>query len=320
MTQGIRRIIKVFRKPAAGLVCWLAKFWASFLVRLLPWLTPVQRENILKPHLRLLGYVRSSPIEATGKAPLFRAETLNSELFSDVLSILPGKLMQFEQEIVTFCNARNYGEEYTKHLLSHKFRYYLTRTWLESIIVERQGIIVLEMGGEGLATDILHMHFPQVNWQVTQADLRYPWTDISAESIDLIVSMEVLEHLSDLPDGINHGFFRTGLKAALKESYRVLKPGGVMMITTPNAGSIVHLESALAGLRPWFYAQHNREYTIQELIEELEGAGFLIHRWKAVHCLSTDLFPNHVHTFQMLVDYQHPTANRGDDLFIVAGK
>ncbi len=283
-------------------------------------MTPSQRESILKPHLRLLGFVKSLPSEGSDQAPLLQAEALNTELFSDIHSISPNDLMRFEQEIITFCNKRNCGDEYTKHLLSHKYRYYLTLTWLETIIGAQKGMVALEMGGEGLSSDLLRAHFPQVTWKVTQGDLRYPWSDVPAESVDLIVSMEVLEHLSDLPDGINHGFFRTGLKATLKESCRVLKPGGMMMITTPNAGSIIHLESSLAGLRPWFYVHHIREYAIQELLDELSEAGFVIHRWKAVHCLSSDLFPNHVRAFQMLVDYQQPTANRGDDLFIVAGK
>lgn len=45
--------------------------------------------------------------------------------------------------------------------------------------------------------------------------------DVSANSVDIVIMIEVIEHLTDL-----HG--------TLKNIYRVMKPGGYIFITTPN--------------------------------------------------------------------------------------
>ena len=79
----------------------------------------------------------------------------------------------------------------------------------------------------------VHQHFP-------------PFTGISDATFDYIVSFQVIEHIPD-----DHLF--------IKEIYRVLKPGGKAIITTPNkAKSLTR--------NPW----HIREYTPRDLANLLE--------------------------------------------------
>jgi SAM-dependent methyltransferase len=98
----------------------------------------------------------------------------------------------------------------------------------------------------------------------------FPYPD---ESFDVVVFSELIEHL-----GVNP-------VCALAEIHRVLRPGGIVIVTTPNSLSLERFETFLrAGSRmvdrysPLFGygARHNREYHVRELRELLEGTGFAI--------------------------------------------
>ncbi|HRF97201.1 MAG TPA: methyltransferase domain-containing protein, partial [Aggregatilineales bacterium] len=99
-------------------------------------------------------------------------------------------------------------------------------------------------------------------------------------TFDAVILSEVLEHLDDDVAG-------------LKEAYRVLKPGGVVVITVPNADypflwdpinrTLQHLfkthisKGMLAGI----WANHVRLYTREELRQNTACAGFIIEEERA---------------------------------------
>ena len=249
-----------------------------------------------------------------------KAKLLNKELYADYHAVSPQQWSEFTDEIRQFCQARQYSPEYTEGWVSHRYRLYFTLEWIRKITEEYPGLTIgLEVGGASIMTDLICQYFPQLQWQNTNGDLRFPW-DIKDQSVDLIVCTEVLEHLSDIPEGYGDSFFKTGLRAALREAYRVLRPGGVMLITTPNAASVLHLESVLYGGAPWFYQLHVREYTPDEILLELQQAGFTIQRWRTVHCLTIDHQKNYSILFHLLLKYHYTVLNRGDDLFLIAQK
>lgn len=256
-----------------------------------------------------------------------QAKALNQQLYGDAWSISKWEMERFEGELRRFSKQRRYEPDYEAEFLAQRYRIYLSLKWLEQVLADRGGdqtpgsLQGLEMGGITIVTDLLAQTFPQVSWQNTSGDIRYPWENSDA-SADLIVSMEVLEHLSDLPDGINNGFYGTGLKAALRESYRVLKPGGILFITTPNTASVFNLNKSLAGVPAWFYLLHLREYALGELQDALQEAGFKVLRTQAVQCLTVDYNLDYTFLFQTLLDslVDANVNDRGDDLFIVALK
>ncbi|SFT98199.1 Methyltransferase domain-containing protein [Algoriphagus locisalis] len=88
--------------------------------------------------------------------------------------------------------------------------------------------------------DELKVKFPKIEFQ--QAVIP-PFAGIADNSFDTVVSFQVIEHIP------NDRLF-------LEEIYRVLKPGGKAVISTPN---INHTLSR----NPW----HEREYTPQQLID-----------------------------------------------------
>ncbi len=90
-----------------------------------------------------------------------------------------------------------------------------------------------------------------------------------ADTFDLVLFCEILEHLPFDP------------VHSLAEIHRVLRPGGAVLITTPNAArtdnvvKMLHGDNVyevLSGHGP--YGRHNREYTVEELRILLTLEGF----------------------------------------------
>jgi SAM-dependent methyltransferase len=90
-----------------------------------------------------------------------------------------------------------------------------------------------------------------------------------AGSFDVVLFCEILEHLLMNP------------LAALRQIHRVLKPGGVLILTTPNVARLDNVLAMINGANiydPYSgfgpYGRHNREYNRHELHRLLNFAGF----------------------------------------------
>jgi SAM-dependent methyltransferase len=95
----------------------------------------------------------------------------------------------------------------------------------------------------------------------------FPYPD---ETFDVVIFSELVEHLAINPVW------------ALAEMHRVLKPGGHLLVSTPNALSLERLDAVVRGRRPsvdqyspafGYGARHNREYSADEL-QYLLDTGF----------------------------------------------
>jgi glycosyltransferase involved in cell wall biosynthesis/SAM-dependent methyltransferase len=101
----------------------------------------------------------------------------------------------------------------------------------------------------------------------------FPYT---SESFDTVLCCELIEHLFADPMHM------------MSEINRILKPGGHVLITTPNLGSLRAISAILQGYHPSFFpayirprkageepeARHNREYVPMEIQHLLTDAGF----------------------------------------------
>jgi SAM-dependent methyltransferase len=133
---------------------------------------------------------------------------------------------------------------------------------------------VLEAGcGEGYGADLIAEHANRVigldydEQTVAHVRARYPRIDmrhgnladlpLPAGEVDVVVNFQVIEHLWD------QGQFVT-------ECHRVLRPGGVLMMSTPNR--ITFSPGRDTPLNPF----HTRELNAAELTELLVEAGFAI--------------------------------------------
>lgn len=100
-------------------------------------------------------------------------------------------------------------------------------------------------------------------------DGRLPFEDAV---FDVVTNLAVIEHLPGHPLGL------------LREMRRVLHPGGVAMVSGPNAIALTKRVKLLLGVHPYIpfelwtgerYYSHYREYTAAEFRELLTRAGFI---------------------------------------------
>lgn len=116
----------------------------------------------------------------------------------------------------------------------------------------------------------------------------------------------------------------------MSEINRVLRPGGHVLITTPNIASLRALAAILQGFHPGFFpaylkpcedgdARHNREYTPKEIHRLLHDAGFEVEK------LETGAFreepkPELIWVEDVLVRYGLPAELRGDGIYALGRK
>lgn len=105
--------------------------------------------------------------------------------------------------------------------------------------------------------------FPQVTWVVAGAA---PLPFASA-SFDAVFAGELIEHLADPALG-------------LSEFNRVLKPGGTLILTTPNR---LRLANAVDGSERPYSPDHLSELSYDELRRALPAAGFAVERSTGLH-------------------------------------
>ena len=118
----------------------------------------------------------------------------------------------------------------------------------------------------------------------------------------------------------------------MSEVNRILKPGGHLVLTTPNIAALRGISAILQGYHPGFFhayirpsasgevdARHNREYTPGEIHRLLENSGF------EVTLLETGEFRDEPHpefgwVHHLLARYWLSTDLRGDGIYAVGRK
>jgi ubiquinone/menaquinone biosynthesis C-methylase UbiE len=117
-------------------------------------------------------------------------------------------------------------------------------------------------------------HLAERGASLTRTDIHH--LPFASESFDRVLMSEVLEHLAD-----DHG--------ALREVYRVMKPGAILAMTVPHRhypywyDPINRVAERLKGpIRngPFagIWANHERLYDPDEVVRVVQGAGFAIER------------------------------------------
>lgn len=136
-------------------------------------------------------------------------------------------------------------------------------------------------------------------------------------SIDLLLSLEVFEHLQDLPPAHwreSSIFHENGARAFAAECARIVRPGGRLVLTTPNATSLFSMIQLLEGKAPMLWRKHVREYTIGEVRAHFEAVGFVLEHvetWYAYHFLRPSDLPPLLARYLTPLDVSH--QDRGDD-------
>lgn len=143
-------------------------------------------------------------------------------------------------------------------------------------------------------------------------DLETQPIPVKDETFDTVICCEVIEHMELDP------------MYMLAEINRVLKPGGTLILTTPNVVSSRGISKMLRGIEPYFYMQyrhkpklyrHNYEYTVFSLMQLLKGAGFDGKIW------TEDSFEDaHMEDVLRLRQIGYDLPHVGDNIFSVSKK
>ena len=147
---------------------------------------------------------------------------------------------------------------------------------------------------------------------------RFPYDDAYFSTV---LCGELIEHLFEDPMHL------------MCEVHRILKPGGHLVLTTPNVAALRGISAILQGYHPGFFhayikpadgsgevdARHNREYTAREIHKLLENSGFEVVR------LETGEFRDLPHpefgwVMHLLRQYRLETTLRGDGIYAVGRK
>ena len=134
---------------------------------------------------------------------------------------------------------------------------------------------------------------------------------------DLVVAGEIIEHLTKDPMHL------------MLEARRVLRDGGSLLLTTPNAGSITSVAKVLDGRdNPQIFflykrpdgddeIGHVREYTMHELGETAKAAGFEVQQ---LFTTFIEEFSSHQPLLKFLEETGYDPENRGEQSWCLAVK
>lgn len=122
------------------------------------------------------------------------------------------------------------------YFIHHRRRF--VQTWDAVAGLGLLGGRVLDAGGVGPVAAYL----ASIGWEVhgTDVDLRGP-LPFSDQSFDLVLCTEVIEHIKDVESSELRdleAFNYSGVMTMLSELRRTLRPGGLLLVTTPNASSL----------------------------------------------------------------------------------
>jgi SAM-dependent methyltransferase len=156
-----------------------------------------------------------------------------------------------------------------------------------------------------------------------EGDFRYTM-NAEGDTYDVLLSFEVLEHIKD-QDHRNFDdlvlFNETGVRAFVREMHRVVKPGGKLILTTPNACSLYCVERAFEGNPPWLFRPHVREYSPNEVISLATEAGFKLVHFQTMYAHHhLDPADREARLQRYFNATSHSSENRGDDSFFVFEK
>ena len=142
--------------------------------------------------------------------------------------------------------------------------------------------VLAELYAEVVASDVKEAYLRNVNTLVMTYSNLSPVADdiqntrLPKASFDLILCTEVIEHITDSA-------------SAIAGMHRLLKPGGTLVLTTPQRWSLIELVAKVAFLpgiinllsliyrEPILDTGHINVMTNKQVTSQLEGAGFRIY-------------------------------------------
>lgn len=233
-------------------------------------------------------------------------------------------------QIDTFMRETPYFERWRGYVQTHLERFNRTFATLEGVgpLLHDVPGDVIDLAGAPYLLPALSSAFPGRSAVCMGADSRrssygcgrtVPIGDLDREDVDwpdesaaMVTFLEVIEHLHRDP------------MRSLCEINRLLVPGGLVLITTPNITSTLALTKLLRGESPNVWRQyqpfggrrHVNEFAPDDLRCLMEAAGFDARIWSE-NCYIDDVDP----AFERVLEtWGAPADTRGDTLFAIGRK
>jgi SAM-dependent methyltransferase len=223
------------------------------------------------------------------------------------------------------------------YVLTHLSRYMHTLHHMPDLLSLSASPKILEIGTSFIFAPVLLDHFgaskvdvthfdPLTTGNVQQVPIPRDWKgrslhamnyDVESQklpvpdaSYDLVLCFEVIEHLEVDPMFL------------VEELNRIIRPKGLLYLTTPNVTSARNVQKILNGYEPHFhmkysknrsYYRHNIEYGPHQLLAMMSAGGFSSRKfWTSDNFEDT---PRDVKKF--LEENNFPTVNRGDNMLYI---
>lgn len=210
-------------------------------------------------------------------------------------------------------------ERHEFYFVNHRERFLQTWNVIAGLGLGGEGK-VLDVGGVGPIATYITKSIPGWTACGSRTDLRGP-LPFENESFDLVLCTEVIEHIKDVDSKEIRdleAFNFSGVFNMLREIMRILKKNGFLLITTPNACSILVLKKWLCGKLPLMDPRHVHEFTPVELKWAAEKCGFKPHTSIVVDSWDTnDGLDSEVLDKLLRADTTFESVARGDNIIAV---
>lgn len=163
------------------------------------------------------------------------------------------------------------------------------------------------------------------NYRDYTSDLRLPYR-LEDDSFDCVLCLEVIEHIKDAPwsdessiDMLS-SFNFSGMNNLFSESFRILAPGGRLLMTTPNATSVDTIIRVASGLHPHVFEPHVRELAPIQVNGLALRAGFVPEAFGTFFAWTEATTDQRKAALDFIASLGLDPSNRGDDAAYVFRK
>jgi glycosyltransferase involved in cell wall biosynthesis/SAM-dependent methyltransferase len=281
------------------------------------------------------GYFKEVPIQTDSVRHSHNGKNLSDEVMLEDLSkspplpLPPGWSEEDLRRMISSVQVEDSPTEELKTYVEADFRRFV---YTLALVPEKSGQRILELGANPYFTTTLLRKFRDADLHLANffdqsgpegkqrvaihstgevIEYSYRQFNIEAEGFpyddnffDLVLFCEIIEHL--LSDPVH----------ALTEIIRVLKPGGDLVLTTPNVARLDNVRKIVAGENVYDpysghgpYGRHNREYTQEDLFSLLSANGFTVRTM-----FTADVHPGHTSSSVALSTIAPLVKHRSTDL------